>query len=49
MDVPDKPRHGPMKLPISNQIRVDIEHLEETLRLYESDGKGFIGKVPKIR
>ncbi len=38
-----------LRLPVANVGHIDVERLEETLRLYEDHRYGFIEKIPKIR
>ncbi len=39
----------PVKLPITNVVRIDVENLEETLSLYETHRYGFLEKIPRLR
>ncbi len=37
------------QLPVTNLVHIDVNRLEDILRLYEEDRYGFFGKIPRIR
>lgn len=47
METESKPL--PIKLPITNLVRIDVERLEETLELYENHRYGFLKEIPLLR
>ncbi len=38
-----------LKLPALNVLHIDIDRLEETLRIYESDRDETLERVPRLR
>ncbi len=40
---------GPLRLPVTNIVHIDVQRIVATLKLYEKDRLGFFEQIPRLR